>query len=62
MTDVKLKRIIKLLDKAMDGIEEYAETLEDTGVISDPLEKIYDIIENEILDLGLKNLSKTTTT
>ena len=45
MDNAKLKRIIKLLDKAMDGIEEYAETLEDTGVISEPLEKIYDIVE-----------------
>ena len=48
MTDAKLKKIIKLLDEAMNGIEEYAETLEDTGVISNPLEKIYDIVENEI--------------
>ena len=45
MDNAKLKRIIKLLDKAMDGREEYAETLEDTGVISEPLEKIYDIVE-----------------
>lgn len=43
-----LKRIIKLCDKAMDGIEEYAETLEDTSVIRDPLYDVYDMIENLI--------------
>lgn len=43
-----LNRIIKLLDKASDGIEEYAYTLESTDVIRDPLDKIYKIIEKEL--------------
>lgn len=43
-----LNRIIKLLDKVSDGIEEYACTLESTDVIRDPLDKIYEIIENEL--------------
>ena len=49
MTKATLKRIQKLLDEASDGIEEYASTLEDTDVIRDPLDKIYDIIENELV-------------
>lgn len=48
MTKATLKRIQKLLDKASDGIDEYASTLEDEDVIRDPLDKIYDIIEKEL--------------
>ena len=48
MTKKTLKQIQKLLDQASDGIEEYASTLEDTDVISKPLDKIYNIIEKEL--------------
>lgn len=44
VNEAKLNKIIKLLDKAHDGVEEYAETLEDTGVITEHLGKIYEII------------------
>ena len=48
MTKATLKRIQKLLDKASDGIEEYACTLESTDVIRDPLDEIYNIIKKEL--------------
>lgn len=49
MTKKTLRRIQILLDKVSDGIEEYACTLESTDVIRDPLDKIYDIIEEELI-------------
>lgn len=54
MTKTTLKRIQKLLDEVSDGIEEYAYTLESTDVIRDPLDKIYDIIEKELIQEGEK--------
>lgn len=51
MTKRDLKRIINLLDKASDGIEEYANTLEDTNVIRNPLDRIYNIVEKELSKL-----------
>lgn len=48
MTSALLKRIHDLLDEVSDGIEEYAETLETTDVIRDPLDAIYNIIEEEM--------------
>lgn len=48
MTRKTLQRIQNLLDEVSDGIEEYACTLENTDVIRDPLDKIYDIIEKEL--------------
>ena len=49
MTNKTLRRIQSLLDEVSDGIEEYACTLESTDVIRDPLDKIYDIIEKELI-------------
>lgn len=51
MTEKNLRKIISLLDKVSDGIEEYAETLQTTDVIRDPLDEIYNIIEKEISSL-----------
>lgn len=49
MTKKTLQHIQILLDEVSDGIEEYACTLESTDVIRDPLDKIYDIIEKELI-------------
>lgn len=49
MTKKTLQRIKILLNEVSDGIEEYACTLESTDVIRDPLDKIYDIIEKELI-------------
>lgn len=48
LTKAKLRKILRLLDKVSDGIEEYAETLETTDVIRDPLDDIYNIIEEAL--------------
>ncbi len=47
MTDKELKKILKLLDEAYKGVEEYSQTLEDTGVITEPLDKIYTMISKK---------------
>lgn len=54
MTKKTLQRIQVLLDKVSDGIEEYACTLDSTDVIRDPLDKIYDIIERELIKVKTK--------
>lgn len=48
MTREVLKRVHDLLDEVSDGITEYANTLESTDVITDPLNVIYNIIEEEL--------------
>ena len=40
----KLNNIIRLVDKAYEGVDEYAATLEDPVVITEYLDKIYDIV------------------
>lgn len=52
MSKKTLARIHKLLDEISDGIEEYACSLASTDVIRDPLDKIYEIIENEMDVIG----------
>jgi hypothetical protein len=45
VTDKDFKRLKKEVDKASDGLEEYAETLSDTWVCRRHLEAIYEILE-----------------
>lgn len=45
VTDRDFKKLKKEVDKAFDGLEEYAETLEDTWVCRRHLEAIYEILE-----------------
>ena len=47
MTITETKQIKKYLNKAYEGVEEYAETLEDTGVITEWLDKILKIVEGK---------------
>ena len=47
MTITEIRQIRRYLDKAYEGVEEYAETLEDTWVITEWLDKILEIIERE---------------
>lgn len=47
MTKRERKKINEYLDKAFDGIEEYAETLESTDVIREWLDKIYELVNKE---------------
>lgn len=54
MTKETLREIHNLLIQVSAGIEEYACTLESTDVIRDPLDKIYDIIEKELIQEGEK--------
>ena len=44
MTNKEKEKLIKLCEKISDGIEEYAETLETTDVIRDPLDKLWEHI------------------
>lgn len=45
ITDRDFKKLKKEVDKAFDGLEEYAETLQDTWVCRRYLEAIYEILE-----------------
>ena len=45
ITDKDLKRIKKELDKAENGLDEYARTLRDTWVCRRHLDAIYEILE-----------------
>lgn len=45
VTDRDFKKLKKEIDKAFDGLEEYAETLQDTWVCRRHLETIYEILE-----------------
>lgn len=47
MTKAEKERIKNYIDKVYDGVEEYTETLEDTGVITKWLDKILEIIEGK---------------
>mgnify|MGYP003303864809 CR=1 FL=1 len=45
ITKSDFKQIKRELEKAEDGLDEYARTLQDTWVCSRHLEKIYEILE-----------------
>ena len=45
ITDKDFKKIKKELERAENGLDEYARTLRDTWVCSKHLEKIYEILE-----------------
>lgn len=45
VTDRDFKKLKKEIDKAFDGLEEYAETLQDTWVCRKHLDAIYEILE-----------------
>ena len=47
MTATEIRQIKRYLNKAYEGVEEYAETLEDTWVITEWLDKILEIVEGE---------------
>lgn len=47
MTKTEKERIKKYIDRAYDGIEEYTEKLEDTGVITEWLDKILNFVEGK---------------
>ena len=47
MTKREKRKINEYLEKASDGIDEYAETLESTDVIREWLDKIYEIVNEE---------------
>ena len=47
MTKIERERINEYINKAYDGVVEYAETLESTDVITDWLDKIYELINKE---------------
>lgn len=47
MTKEERERINEYLDKAYDGVHEYAEELLDTCVITDWLGKIYEVVNKE---------------
>jgi hypothetical protein len=44
ITERDFSKLRKAIDKAFDGLEEYAETLEDTWVCREHLENIYTIL------------------
>ena len=45
ITQRDFKKLRKEIDKAFDGLDEYAETLQDTWVCREHLENIYTILE-----------------
>lgn len=55
ISDRDFKRLKKEVDKASDGLEEYAETLEDTWTCREHLEHIYEILEK----YEVKKISKS---
>ena len=51
LSERKIRRLIKLLEKSLLGVEEYEATLSSTCVITDPLIKAMDELEKELAKL-----------